>query len=192
MADPDVTAQVPAAGAHGRMVVLGRLLGVFGVRGELRLQSFTSPPEAVLGYPALHAATARGQWQPFRFAGGRRQGEFWLVRIEGVTDRDAAAAWALRDVAVPRSTLPPPGPGEYYLDDLPGMEVVTLGGVPLGKVSHLVDTPAHPVMVVVAPSTGGDDRSRDSRREFWVPVVRRHVRGVDVDAGRMTVDWEEE
>jgi len=187
MADPDVTAQVPTAGASGRMVVLGRLLGVFGVRGELRLQSYTSPPEAVLDYPALHAATARGQWQPFRFAGGRRQGEFWLVRIEGVNDRDAAAAWTLREVAVPRATLPPPGPGEYYLDDLPGLEAVTLGGKSLGRVSHLVDTPAHPVMVVASP-TAQDDKPG----EIWVPVVRQHVRAVDIDAGRVTVDWEEE
>ncbi|MFM7066141.1 MAG: ribosome maturation factor RimM [Gammaproteobacteria bacterium] len=187
MAGPDVAAQVPHPGPAGRMVVLGRLLGVFGVRGELRLQSFTSPPEAVLGYPALHAATASGGWQPFRFAGGRRQGEFWLVRIEGVTDRDAAAAWALREVAVPRATLPPPGPGEYYLDDLPGMEVVTSMGKVLGRVSHLVDTPAHPVMLVV----GSNDQS-DKPRETWVPVVRQHVRGVDLDAGRVMVDWEEE
>ncbi len=186
MAGPVAAAQVPTAGALGRMVVLGRLLGVFGVRGELRLQSYTSPPGAVLEYPALHAATPRGEWQPFRFAGARRQGEFWLVRIEGVGDRDAAASWALREVAVPRSVLPPPGPGEYYLDDLPGMEVVTLGGRALGTVSHLLDTPAHPLMVVVA---AGDEE--DKPRETWVPVVRQHVRGVDLDAGRVTVDWEE-
>ena len=172
----------------GRMVVLGRLLGVFGVRGELRLQSYTSPPGAVLDYPALHAATAGGQWQPFRFAGGRAQGEYWLVRIEGVNDRDAAAAWTLREVGVPRATLPPPGPGEYYLDDLPGLEVVTLGGSSLGRVSHLVDTPAHPVMVVVAASKDPDAKPG----EVWVPVVRQHVRGVDLDAGRVTVEWEEE
>jgi len=188
MAGPEVAAQVPTAGASGRMVVLGRLLGVFGVRGELRLQSYTSPPGAVLEYSALHAATPRGGWQPFRFSGARRQGEFWLVSIEGVGDRDAAAAWALREVAVPRSVLPPPGPGEYYLDDLPGLEAVTVAGKALGRVSHLVDTPAHPVMVVLGVSASADGKPR----ETWVPVVRQHVRGVDLDAGRVTVDWEEE
>jgi 16S rRNA processing protein RimM len=169
------------------MVVLGRLLGVFGVRGELRLQSFTSPPEAVLKYPSLYAATPRGEWQPFRFAGGRRQGEFWLVRLEGVQDRDAAAAWALREVAVPRSALPPPAPGEYYLDDLPGLEVVTSGGRSLGKVSHLVDTPANTLMVVVSAAAAEDGKPG----EIWVPVVRQHVRAVNLDAGQVTVDWEE-
>ena len=163
------------------MVVLGRLLGVFGVRGELRLQSFTSPPEAVLKYPSLYAATPRGEWQPFRFAGGRRQGEFWLVRLEGVQDRDAAAAWALREVAVPRAALPPPAPGEYYLDDLPGLEVVTL------SVSHLVDTPANTLMVVVSAAAAEDGKPG----EIWVPVVRQHVRAVNLDAGQVTVDWEE-
>lgn len=171
-----------------RMVVLGRLTGVFGVRGELKLQSYTAPPGALVKYTGLHAATAQGTWQPFRIAGSRSQGsagsEHWLVRIEGVTDRDVAAQWAQRDVGVPRESMPPLGPGEYYLDDLPGMAVVTTQGVSLGRVSHLVDTPAHPVMAVVGEGEGA--------KEHWVPVVRPHVVAVDVATGRVTVDWDPE
>ena len=80
-----------------------------------------------------------------------------------------------------------PAPGEYYLDDLPGLEVVTLGGRSLGRVSHLVDTPAHTLMVVVSAPVGEDDKPG----ETWVPVVRQHVRAVNLDAGQVTVDWEE-
>ena len=182
-AAPAVPANVAASPPSGRMVVLGRLLGVFGVRGELRLQSFTSPSDAVLKYPALYAATPQGGWQPFRFAGGRPQGEFWLVKIEGVQDRDVVATWTLREVAVPRAALAPPGPGESYLDDLPGMEGTTLDGTLLGRVSHLVDTPIHPIMVVVK----GEG---EAAVEAWVPVVRQHVRAVDLTSGRVTVDWD--
>jgi ribosomal 30S subunit maturation factor RimM len=66
------------------------------------------------------------------------------------------------------------------------LEVVTLGGRSLGKVSHLVDTPANTLMVVAA-AVGEDGKPG----EIWVPVVRQHVRAVNLDAGQVTVDWEE-
>jgi len=155
--------------------------------GGVRVRALSSPPGEVVEESWLCADAPRGGGRAVRFAGGGRAGEFWLVRLEGVQDRDAAAAWALREVAVPRSALPPPAPGEYYLDDLPGLEAVTLGGKVLGRVSHLVDTPANTVMVVVTPAN-----EEGKPGEIWVPVVRQHVRAVSLDAGQVTVDWEEE
>ena len=62
-----------------------------------------------------------------------------------------------------------------------------MGGRSLGKVSHLVDTPANTLMVVVSAAAAEDGKPG----EIWVPVVRQHVRAVNLDAGQVTVDWEE-
>ena len=101
-----------------------------------------------------------------------------MARLDGVNDRDAAAALSHCEVCVPREELPPAGPGQYYWADLVGLEVVTTQGEPLGRLDHIVETPGNPVMVVA-----GD-------RERWLPLVPRHLKSVDLEAGRIVVDWD--
>jgi 16S rRNA processing protein RimM len=160
-------------------VILGRLVSAWGVRGWLKLRSYTDPPTAILGYPVWQVAGPGGQWQRVQVVEGRPQGRDLVVRLATVEDRDAALAWCQRDVAVARSELPAPAAGEYYLDDVLGLRVVTLEGLELGRASHFVDLPAHPVLVV----RGAD------RREHWLPAVAKHLRRVDLASGTLTVDW---
>ncbi len=163
-----------------REVVLGRVVGVFGVKGWVKVKSYTEPAEGLLGYACwrlLGPGDRRAEARPLE---GRRHGSLLVARLEGVADRDAAAALTHRDIAVPRAELPPPGPGQFYWADLEGLEVVTTEGVGLGRVDHFVETPANPVMVV------------RGERERWLPLVPRHVRSVDLDAGRVVVDWDPE
>jgi len=84
------------------------------------------------------------------------------------------------EVSVARAALPPLAQGEFYWADLEGLEVVTLEGVSLGKVSHLLSTGANDVMVV-----------RDAERERLLPFVPgQWVQQVDLAAGRIVVDWD--
>jgi 16S rRNA processing protein RimM len=163
-----------------REVTLGRIVGVFGVKGWVKVKSYTEPAEGILDYGAWHLTgpgAARATVRPLE---GRRHGTLVVVRLEGVSDRDEAAALAHRDIAVSRADLPPPGPGQYYWTDLEGLEVVTTEGVVLGRVDHFVETPANPVMVV------------RGERERWLPLVPQYVKTVDLDAGRVVVDWDPE
>jgi len=171
------TSPANAAGPADRKVVLGRLVSAWGVRGWLKVRSFTDPPAAILDYPVWQVAAPGGQWQSVRLAEGRQQGRDIVVRLEQVSDREAALVWCQRDVAVARSELPAPAAGEYYLDDLLGMRVVTLEGVELGQASHFVDLPANTVLVV------------RGEREHWLPVVAKHVKKVDLGSRTVTVDW---
>ena len=99
-----------------------------------------------------------------------------------MTDRDAAAALVGSEIWVARSALPMPAPGEYYWSDLEGLEVITVEGVSLGTVSHLLATGANDVLVV-----------RNADRERLIPfLVGRFVTEVDLEAGRITVDWDPE
>lgn len=175
----DAAGEAPAE----RMVVLGRLGGPWGIKGWLKVESYTDPPAAILRYPVWHVAAPRGSWAVVKLVGGRPQGSgrTMVVELEGVATPEAARLWGQREVATPRSQLPPTRPGEYYWDDLPGCRVATVAGRELGIISHFHAFPANPVMVV-----------RDGEAEHWVPLVPRHLKQVDLAARRVLVDWDPE
>jgi 16S rRNA processing protein RimM len=169
--------------AAERMVVLGRLRAPFGIHGWLKVDSYTEPPAAILGYPTWSVAAPGGGWETVRVIDGRPHGTGRQVvaGLEGVASPEAARRLAERDVAVPRTALPPTGPGEYYWDDLVGCEVATTDGVGLGVVRHFLEFPAGPMMVV---ERGG--------RERWIPLAPAYLRKVDLGLRRVTVDWDPE
>lgn len=167
----------PSAPA-GPLVTLGRITGPFGIKGWVKVRSYTEPAEDVLGFDEWHVDVPRRGPRTLRPLEGRRHGNAVVARLEGVDDRDAAAALAHCDVGVPRSRLPALGGGQYYWADLEGLEVVTTGGVLLGKVDGFSETPANAVMIVAG------------ERERLVPLVPRHLKNVDLDAGRVVVDWD--
>jgi 16S rRNA processing protein RimM len=166
-----------------RMVVLGRIGAPWGVKGWVKVESYTDPPTGILNYPVWQVAQPAGQWAPVRVAAGRAHGagRTVVVEFDGLASPEAARLWVGREVALPRSALPEPPPGEYYWDDLPGCRVATVQGRPLGVVSHFVELPANPVMVV-----------RDGAADHWVPLVPRHLKSVDLATRQVVVDWDPE
>lgn len=168
-------------GAGERLVLLGRVVGVHGVRGELKLESYTEPRTQIFRYHPWRIRSAAGE-NTIEGCRGRAQGKGIVAEIPGVADRDAAAALVGAEIWVMRSALPAPKPGEYYWFDLEGLEVVTSDNVSLGRVSHLIATGANDVMIV-----------RDGERERLIPFLPGHfVTQVDLQAGRITVDWDPE
>jgi 16S rRNA processing protein RimM len=161
-----------------RRILLGRVLGAFGVRGEVKLHSFTDPESTLLRYQPwilVHGGSER----EISGARGRDSNKGVIGTLPGIEDRDAAQALAGAEIWVPRSRLPKPKPGEYYWVDLEGMEVVNREGVLLGRVSHLFDTGSNQVLSIAG------------ERERLVPFIEGDfVLGVDFEAGRIEVDWD--
>lgn len=163
-----------------RPVTLGRIGAPHGVRGWVRVQSWTRPPEAILDFDRwlVGADEARRE---YTIADAGRTAKGLIVRLEGCSDREAAAALRHAPVAVPRAALPEPEPGEWYWADLEGLAVETVDGTPLGRVDHLMETGANDVLVV------------RGERERLIPwVMDRFVRSVEPEAGRIVVDWDPE
>ena len=159
-------------------VVLGRVSGLFGVRGWVKVYSYTEPREAVLDYDRwlLHR---KDGWQEATVAEGQRHGKTIIVRIDGYVDRDQAADLVGIEIGVPREELPEAAQGQFYWSDLEGLRVVHRDGTELGKVDHLLETGANDVMVV------------KGEQERLIPfVMERVVLGVDLDKGEIVVDWE--
>ena len=167
--------------AAGRRVLVGRIVGLYGVQGWVKLESWTEPRAQIFKYQPWQL-TAPGGETEVKGVTGRPQGKGLIAKLPGVDDRDGAAALVGQDIYVARELLPPPGKDEYYWVDLEGLEVVTTAGVALGRVSHVFATGANDVVVV-----------RDGERERLVPFVQGvYVRSVDLSGGRMVVDWDPE
>jgi 16S rRNA processing protein RimM len=158
-------------------IILGKISGVFGTRGWVKIHSYTRPRDNILAYRRWDLATPSG-WRSHAVAESRRQGNGLIARLEDVTDRDAAVATVGRDIAIARELLPPNEPGEYYWYDLVGLQVANREGAELGRVVQLLDTGANDVLVVE-----GDRK----RLIPYVPGV--YVDEVNLDDGRILVDW---
>lgn len=169
----------PAAGQ--RMIAVGRLHGAFGLRGEVKLESFTTPEKNIARYQPWTLRDARGGERQLTGAKVREGGKGLIASLPGVGDRDAADALRGVELLVPRSALPPPAPGEYYWVDLEGLRVVNHEGIDFGVVSHLFNNGANDVLVA------------RGERERMIPFVQPDfVTAVDFQAGVVTVDWDPE
>jgi len=164
-----------------RRLLMGRIHGAFGLRGELKVESFSEPETALIGYQPWTLRDARGNERSIAGARGRVGSKGLVVTLPGITERTAAETLRGTEIFVPRSALPPPRPGEFYWADLEGLCVRTVDGVELGTVAQVLPTGANDVLVV------------NGERERMIPFVRPDtVVSVDLDAGEITVDWDPE
>ena len=161
-----------------RRILLGRVLGAFGVRGEMKLHSFTNPVSTAMKYqPWL--LRHQGVEREVQGVRGRETNKGMVITMPDVEDRDAADAMAGAEIWVPRSHLPKPKPGEHYWVDLEGLRVSNREGIELGTVSYLFETGANDVMVV------------KGEREHLIPYIpEQFIVDVDFDKGEILVDWD--
>ena len=162
-----------------KWVLVGKIVGLSGVRGEVKLESYTEPRTQIFSYQPWLLKSTLGDSE-ISGCRGRAQGKGIVATLPEVEDRDGATRFVGSEVWVRRSALPKPKRGEYYWADLEGLEVVTTSGVALGRISHLFSTGANDVIV-----------ARDGTRERMIPfVLKQFVHEVDLDSGRMTVEWD--
>lgn len=158
---------------------MGRIVAPYGIYGWLKIQPDTEMLDGLLDYPDWWLGR-EGQWQKYEVETARVHSNTLLVKLKGVTDRDAAFAFKCKQVAVPRQQLPEPEENAYYWSDLIGLQVKNLQDVDLGKVAELFETGANDVMVI------------KGEREHLLPFIAQVVLDVNLDAGTMLVDWDAE
>ncbi len=158
-------------------VVVGKISGVYGVRGWVRIFSYTAPRENILIYSPWYLNEPAGQ-QIIPVVTGRIHGKGIVVQLESVTDRDIAAQLVGLEIVIKPQQLPPVEQGEFYWSDLVGLEVITIEGQTLGKIDHLIETGANDVLVV------------KGERERLLPYTDECVVKVSLDDGIIQVDWD--
>lgn len=168
------------------MVVLGRIIAPYGVKGWLKLHPFGDDPERWREISRWWLGSDENDfsgWRAWPLQAMRLQGKGWVVKLTGVEDRNGAEQLVGQYVGAPRSALPATGQDEYYWGDLVGLAVVNEKQEALGRVVELIESGAHAVMVVKA----GEGRDVVER---LLPFVGQVVKEVDVPAGVIRVDWE--
>lgn len=170
--------------------VAGKLTSVYGIKGWVKVHSYTEPMDKIFSFipwQLLAAENSNSSTQVVIDA-HRPHGKGFVAHIKGIDDRDQAALLCQRLIAVEMGELPALPEGEYYWQQLTGLQVLSNyeGKAPvlLGKVSSLMETGANDILVV-APCEGSIDQ-----RERLLPYVDAHVLKVDLATGTMLVSWD--
>jgi len=166
------------------LIALGKVSGVFGVKGWVKVHSYTDPREKIVDYSSL-MINHQGQWQEVKPTGGKRQGKTVVIKLTGVDNRNEAELYIGDEIAIRQQQLEQLTEGEYYWRQLEGLNVQTTDGVELGKVHHLLETGANDVLVV-------RDANEDGRERLIPFTIGHAVVEVDLSAQRITVDWDPE
>ena len=163
-------------------ITVGKTGAPYGVRGWVKVQSFTEPVENLLDYEPWYVVSSESSaWIEAQVVEAKIHGKGIIAKFEGCDDRDTALRIRGQELAIRRDQLPEPESGEYYWIDLEGLEVKTLENVSLGKVDRIEATGAKDVLVV------------KGQRERLIPYVMDHiVHEVNIEAGFIQVDWDPE
>jgi 16S rRNA processing protein RimM len=160
-------------------ILVGRFGAPHGVRGELRLQSFTQDPAAIATYGPLSGGKAGTALQLFTIKSLRAvKDNLFVVRVAGVEDRNAAEALTNVELFISREALPPPDENEFYLADLIGLAVVDEAGAIVGSVVAVPNYGAGDILEI-APAGGGEN--------LLMPFTKAVVPVIDFTARRVTV-----
>jgi 16S rRNA processing protein RimM len=178
------------------MLVVGKITGCYGVKGWVKIHSYTEPRENFLRF-GKWMLQRRGALETIEFDDGRVQGKGLVAHIAGVDERTAAEAYSGLEVAVQADSLPALAAGDYYWSQLQGLQVWCRDAgeagsneqgseqrVLLGTVDYLIETGANDVLVVKPSTDSIDDRER------LIPYLPGDVvTRVDLDRAVIEVDW---
>lgn len=164
--------------------VLGKITTAFGIKGWVKVYSYTEPMTNILEYPIWHIRK-NGQWQEFKVLQGKPQGKGLVASLQGITDRDLALSLHQCEVGVPEEALPELEEDEHYWFQLIGLKVVNTEGVVLGQVKELFDSGGGNQVLTVTPCEGSIDK-----QQRLLPFVDQYILEVDLDDNVLQVDWD--
>lgn len=156
---------------------MGRISAPFGVKGWVKLEPYTAEPANLAAFPVWWISDGEG-WKECRVEHAKAQGRTVVAKFPGCDDRDAAALYRGREVAIPRDAFPAAAENEFYWADLVGLAVVNVAGEELGTVAEVFETGANDVLVVV-----------DGERQRLIPFTAQVVQKVDLAGKAIRVDW---
>lgn len=156
-------------------MLVARVSGAFGVKGEVRLRAYGDDPKALLGYGTL--LRADGLPALTLLSGRAAKGEL-IARAKEIATKEQADALKGLELYVPREALPPAGEDEFYLTDLIGLRAEAPDGAPLGRIANVHDFGAGDLLEI-APEGGG--------QAWLVAFTKQNAPVVDIPGGRVVV-----
>ena len=170
-----------AASDGQNRVVLGRITGLYGVRGWLKIFSYSRPRENIFSYNPWLIEQSQDVSLTQQVIAWKVQGKGLIAQLDGINDRNMAQTYVGLDIAVPRDALPALAKDEYYWCDLIGLKVVNQNQDVLGTVIEIMETGANDVVMV------------EGEEKYLIPLLKGSViKKVDHEQGQMLVDWDGE
>jgi 16S rRNA processing protein RimM len=179
---PMSTDASPSQATAERRVIVGKVVGSFGVMGWVKVDSYTDPPQNLLKFPKWRLSIGSEQ-KECRPVQGRLTAKGLQVQLEGVMERNAADLLRGAMISVARGELPRLPRGQYYWDDLIGLSAYSSTGAVLGTISDIRATPAHALLQI-------DGERGGKAIQHLVPLVKERVLKVDLEQRRVELDWE--
>jgi 16S rRNA processing protein RimM len=178
---PGMTELEGSAAAPTNRVCLGVVGAPHGVRGAVRIKSFTEEPAAIAGYGALEDEAGARQFK-LQVIGAAKGDGMIVAKLAGIADRDRAETLRGLRLYLPRAALPPPGEDEFYYADLIGLAAVLEDGATVGKIIAVHDFGAGDMLEIAR------EGSVHGGQPVLVPFTRAAVPVVDLAARRVVID----
>lgn len=162
-----------------KRVVIGKFGAAFGVKGWLKVNSFTEPPEGIFDYQPWQMETSQG-FKVIEIVDSKVQGKNLVVQVADCEDRTKAQTLTNKAISVLRDQLPSLDDEQYYWTDLEGLTVLLANGDELGVINQFLETGANDVMVVL-----------DGKTRHLVPfIMKTVVKEVDMENRKVIIDWD--
>lgn len=159
-------------------IPLGRIHGIYGVQGWVKIYSYTDPLTNIFNYTPWQVKK-NGQWHTVAVLEGRTHHKGLIAQLVNCYSRDEAIYWLDTEITVYREQLPPPIAGEYYWTDLIGLTVKNIEHEIFGQIDQILETGANDVLVV------------KGKREYLIPfLLNKTIKQVDLTNGILQVDWD--
>ena len=169
------------------LVTVGKITSVYGVKGWVKIFSYTEPMENIFSYKPWYLQTSKGL-KLIDIDENRRQGQGIVAHIKNIDDRDEAKKYCQLDILVDQKLMPDLQDGDYYWHQLEGLQVYSITdgqNVLLGTISKMLETGANDVMVVSSCEGSVD------KEERLIPYLpSQYSTKVDLSAGCLSLDWD--
>ncbi|WP_261815937.1 ribosome maturation factor RimM [Vibrio gallicus] len=166
-------------------IVVGKLGATYGIRGWLKVHSFTDSAENIFQYsPWL--LNQNGSLVEYKVESWKRHNKGYVCKLEGIDVREDAHLLTNFEISINAASLPKLSEDEFYWRELFGMQVVTTKGYSLGTVDDILETGSNDVLVVKA-----NLKDAFGKKERLIPFLEEQVvTNIDRDAQRIEVDWD--
>ncbi|MEH6457217.1 MAG: ribosome maturation factor RimM [Cocleimonas sp.] len=168
-------------------ILLGKISGVHGIKGWVKVFSYTSPRVKITEYSQWYVKSSKGQsWVSQKLTEGKVQGKNIIARLDGINYRDEAEALVGTEIAIHKDQLEVLAENEYFWRDLIGLSVETISGEKLGKIDWLFDTGSNDVIIVK------DTESAEEKEHLLPYLFDDVIKSIDLEKSLMVVDWDPE
>ena len=165
----------------GAPIVVAKVGAPFGLKGQLKLWSFTDPADNILSYKSWFIQLNRAPWKESKDFKISSLGDGFVIKFESHHTREEASLLTNALLGVSRSEFPEPDSGEYYWADLQGARVINEKGLQLGVVDYVLQTPANEVLVL---------KDTADAKQKLIPFIDTYINNVDLSKKTIEVLWD--